>query len=132
MKQYVNVALVSGEKVLMQLRDNIPHLYEANKWHLPGGGVEGEESLANAMIREFKEETGYTLKNPQLVNTLIMPYEKGDYALHVFTELYDGKQKIECYEGQQMKFLSLRELRTLAVGRKNIEIIEELFAAYSK
>lgn len=34
----------------------------AHKWELPGGGIKIDESLENAVIREFKEETGIDVK----------------------------------------------------------------------
>lgn len=31
------------------------------KWHFPGGGIEQTETIADGVVREIREETGYTL-----------------------------------------------------------------------
>lgn len=110
----------------MQLRDNDPGIYEPNKWNLPGGKCEEGESFSEAIKREFKEETGYILNSPKLVQTLHLPYEKGDYDWHIFSEEFDGRQTINCFEGQDMKFLSIEELAKKEVARKNLDVIKSV------
>ena len=129
MNNYVAIALLDKNKVLMQLRDNKSNIYEPNKWNLPGGKCKIGESLDQAIRREFKEETGYVLKNPKKINTLFMSYEKGDYNWHIFTEEFDDKQEIRCYEGQKMEFLTLEELRKMDLARKNLEVLEFVFSS---
>lgn len=35
--------------------------YGARLWELPGGGIEVNESMRKGLVREFYEETGYTI-----------------------------------------------------------------------
>lgn len=51
--------------VVMQIRD--PKRYSWSGAALPGGHIEPHEGLVESVIREVKEETGLTIKNPQLV-----------------------------------------------------------------
>lgn len=127
MTNYIAVALLNGNKVLMQLRDNNPGIYEPNKWSLPGGKCEPGEKPEDAAKREFKEETGYELSAPKVVQSYIMPYEKGDYNWYILVEEYDGNQKVNCYEGQKMEFMTLDEFRSVSVARKNLGVLEEIF-----
>src|SRR5512134_1602301 len=57
----VIVAVIDDGKVLLTKREDF------EVWCLPGGGVEEGESLAEAGIRETKEETGLDVELTQLV-----------------------------------------------------------------
>lgn len=57
----VNVAVIHEGKILLTQREDF------ETWILPGGGVEDGESLAQAAIRETKEETGLDVELTGLV-----------------------------------------------------------------
>ncbi len=57
----VNVAVIHQGQVLLTKREDF------EVWCLPGGGVDEGESLAEAAIRETKEETGLEVELTQLV-----------------------------------------------------------------
>ena len=56
----------AGGRLLMQLRDDRPGLVHAGMWGPFGGGVEPGETLAQAAVREFAEETGLALDTAAL------------------------------------------------------------------
>ena len=51
------IILVQDRKVIL-----VSHWYAPWAWTLPGGGVERNETLEAAAIREAKEETGFEIK----------------------------------------------------------------------
>jgi len=57
----VNVAVLQDNKILLTQRNDF------ETWILPGGGVELGESIAQAAIRETKEETGLDVELIRLV-----------------------------------------------------------------
>jgi 8-oxo-dGTP diphosphatase len=48
-------------RLLLQLRDNVPHIRDPGKLGLFGGGREGNESFLDCIVREVHEEIGYYL-----------------------------------------------------------------------
>jgi 8-oxo-dGTP diphosphatase len=63
----VNVAIVTGAQVLLTMRADFP------VWCLPGGAVEAGETLAQAAIREAREETALEVRLTGLVGTYSRP-----------------------------------------------------------
>lgn len=78
----VIVAVIDDGKVLLTKREDF------EVWCLPGGGVEDGESLAEAGIREIKEETGLDVELTRLVGV----YSRMGGGMHdVHAVLYEAK-----------------------------------------
>ena len=52
-------AIVERDGALLLVR-RAPHLSEGGKWGLPGGFLDRDESLTEGVLRELREETGWT------------------------------------------------------------------------
>ena len=75
----VNVAVIEDGRVLLTQRADF------EVWCLPGGQVESGESLAQAAVREVREETGLHLQLLQLVGIYSRPLGMGQgYHIVVF------------------------------------------------
>jgi len=60
----VGAVAVDGDRLLLVRRGQQP---AAGRWSLPGGRVEGGETLAQALVREVAEETGVRVTCGELV-----------------------------------------------------------------
>ena len=69
----VNIAILQSDQVLLTKRADV------EVWTLPGGGVETGESVAEAAIREAREETGLQVQLIRLVGIYYTPrWASGD------------------------------------------------------
>lgn len=55
------------DKILFVRRNRAWHKEAHGKWEFPGGKIDFGETLEEAVIREIKEESGYTAKIVQLL-----------------------------------------------------------------
>lgn len=58
--------------------------YISHKWEFPGGKVEKEESLENAIVRELQKELDIRVTDPQLFMTIDHSYPDFDITMHCF------------------------------------------------
>ena len=102
-KRYSGVILKHKDEVLLCKRS--PEESLPNQWSIPSGHIEGKESPMEAANREFKEETGLTVKPDDLIEvprSYIAPIQVKDevkkYSLTVYiARKYSGKLR-ECGE----------------------------------
>ncbi len=59
------ILLKNGQKLLLIQRDHDPFM---DKWALPGGFIDFDESTTEAVIREVKEETNLDIKDVYFIN----------------------------------------------------------------
>ncbi|HEY7046117.1 MAG TPA: NUDIX domain-containing protein [Jatrophihabitantaceae bacterium] len=61
------VATDQGRLLVVRLAESSP-IFEPGLWHLPGGGIDPGEQPAEALAREFAEETGLTVQTAELMD----------------------------------------------------------------
>ena len=82
--------LVRDGQVLMMLRRKQPNL---GQWTAPGGKLEWDEAPHETCVREMREETGLTVRRPQLraVITEVSPVETYQWMMFVYVaEEFEG------------------------------------------
>ena len=86
-------------KILLSREEN------ADLWLIPGGGLEGEETIEACCAREILEETGYIVR-PE-VQFLILREYYGEYCYvsHYFTCAVTGKGAVHLTEEERRRGL---------------------------
>ena len=105
----------SGE-LFLALRDNKPMIPFPDCWDLIGGHVEEGETPEQALIREYGEELGLTLKEYRFFREYVC--RKGDDAYENIKYIFCGKinipiEEITLYEGQYAKYFKREEIQNL-------------------
>lgn len=94
-----------GDEILLQNRIK----QDWRGYALPGGHVEPEESIVDAVIREMKEETGLTVIAPELCGVKQFPIEGGRYLVFLFkADRFEGM--LQSSDEGQMEWIRRDEL----------------------
>ncbi|MDF2608139.1 MAG: mutT [Bacillales bacterium] len=99
MQIIVNCLLTDNNKALLLQKPR------RNWWVAPGGKTETGENIKEAVIREYKEETGVIILNPELrsvATSIVMEDNKIVKELLIFTfhaTKYEGENWERCKEG---------------------------------
>lgn len=113
-----------GEEYLLQ--DRIKPDWKG--FTLPGGHIEPGESVVDAVIREMKEETGLTIRQPRLCGVKQFPrdgsnYANGRYLVFLFTaDEFSGEVRSSA-EGQ-MHWIHKNDLDQLNLVADFKELLE--------
>lgn len=88
----MNAIILQEDKILLGKRSR--KLSEGGKWSLPGGFMDRDETLEQAIKREVKEETGWDIKNIQLLRYVDNPNRRNEDNQNVaFVYLVEGVAK---------------------------------------
>lgn len=115
--------LRSDGKILLQQR------VKEGDWSglvtLPGGHVERDESIIDAVIREIREECGLTVINPELRGIKQFPLEEGRYLVFLFyADKFEGD--LEGSDEGPVMWVSEAELKNYKMAPD----YEELFRVF--
>ena len=104
----------------------IKHTY-IDGWHLPGGGVEKNESAYQAALKEIREEAGIIAKIEDLklisIHTNFENF-KGDHVILFEVNKFEETQKFNANEIKEMGFFTIDNLPD-GTTRATIERLNE-------
>ena len=123
MQRVTNCVLIRDKQVLMLKKPR------RGWWVAPGGKMEPGESVRDSCIREYREETGIYLKNPQLKGIFTFIMKENDQVLSewmmftFFATDSDGMQVDESDEGK-LEWQHLDQLKNLPMAAGDYHIID--------
>ena len=126
----VAVGVVYNQQGLVLVGQRIVKDMYFQKWEFPGGKLEAGETVEQALIREFQEETGICILSSRPIMLVEHDYPDRHVRLHVHT-ITDFDGSVESKEGQALKWVSLQELSKLDFLQGNQVILERLQAPES-
>lgn len=119
-------------RVLLQLRDDIPGIAYPGWWSLFGGGVEGDESLRMAAVRELAEETGLLAEPGSLVpfGRTLSRWGESRLRLYVYRWAWDGTPAtVRLGEGAGFALLNAGQLDALPIIPEFLPMLRAHLAA---
>lgn len=109
------------------------HKTDNNKWALPGGGHDPGESIAETVVREVSEETGYLVEVDQLTGIYtnprhVMAYDDGEvrqqFSIAFLAHTVGGSARTS-RESDSVEWLSREELGQRDVHPSMLQRIDD-------
>ncbi|MGP7819399.1 NUDIX hydrolase [Niallia sp. 01092] len=123
MQRVTNCLLLKGNKVLLLQKPR------RGWWVAPGGKMEPGESVRDSCIREFREETGIYLRNPNIKGIFTFIIKDGDKIISewmMFTFFSTDSDGIHVDESEEGKIVwhDLNEIRNLPMAEGDYHILD--------
>jgi len=100
-------------------------VHQGGKWEFPGGKVENDETVAQALARELNEEIGIDVLACQPLIEITHDYGDKKVLLEVFlVDNFVGEPNAQ--EGQVEGWFTLSQLSELDFPAANVAIVEKL------
>jgi 8-oxo-dGTP diphosphatase len=112
--------------VLLQQRDDNPAIRYPGHWSLFGGTIENDESPADAVAREVKEEIDFDMRNFGLFREFVQN-NKQEFAFA--GELAATLDELTLSEGQGMNLFYPSQLKELQIRPDDKDTLEQYFGA---
>lgn len=109
-------------KVLLVQRAQNPG---KGNWAIPGGFVDQQERLSDAIIREVREETGLETEPISLIAVRDRPGNKHDLYLIFLLRYLKGELHPQPEEVSDIGFFTLEECRSLPISHLSLSLIED-------
>ena len=122
---HVAVAIIKNaeKQVLLALRQ--AHQHQGGLWEFPGGKVEQDESVFDALVREIKEELAVTILAAKPLTTLSHEYSDKSVLLDVWcVDAFSGTPHGR--EGQSLRWCDITDLIDDEFPAANVGIIKAL------
>ncbi len=120
-----------SNQILLLLRQD--YRQQGNTWGIPSGKVECRESPIGAVVREIKEETGFTIypKGIAYISCVYVRFPDYDFIYHIFHTKLDEmcKVRINPEEHKDFRWVSPNEALAMNLIQDLDACIEMVYGA---
>ena len=130
MKKHIEVVaaiLTFQGRYLSVQRGPAKFKYISQKWEFPGGKVEKDELLKDALVRELQEELGIRITDPQLFITVEHSYPDFDITMHCFISEIE-QPEIMLTEHTDKRWLAKNNLMDVDWAEADIPVVRKLMS----
>jgi 8-oxo-dGTP diphosphatase len=113
----------AGEILLAKRHD---HLHQGGKWEFPGGKVESDETVTQALIRELKEEVSLLVSTSSPFMTISHDYPDKQVLLDIHL-VQDFSGLAQGAEGQLIAWVSQAQLKDYEFPEANLPILDKIY-----
>ena len=125
--EVVAAIVVDDGKILCAQRGKNKLNYISEKFEFPGGKLESDETLEQALTREMREELDMLISVDRLLLTVEHTYPDFKIIMHSFI-CYTQSRVLLLNEHLQVLWLGVNELDSLDWAAADLPIIEQLKA----
>ena len=125
--EVVVAIVVNDGKILCTQRGKNKLDYLSEKFEFPGGKLESDETLAQALACEIKEELNMSISVDRLLLTVEHVYPDFKIIMHSFI-CYTQSRASLLHEHLQVLWLGVNELDSLDWAAADIPIVDQLKA----
>ena len=120
--------ILRDQQILLALRDGKQH--QGGKWEFPGGKVEPDETVQQALVRELQEEVAIEVSASEAFMQLQYAYPEKTVLLDIYlVTAFTGEPHGR--EGQPLRWVPVAELHQLTFAEASQPIVERLQQHFS-
>ena len=124
----VGIIVNSQQQILLAKRHG--HLHQGGKWEFPGGKVEADETVTQALIRELKEEVNLSVVSSSAFMSISHDYPDKQVLLDIHL-VQDFSGEAIGVEGQQIVWVNQAQLKDYEFPEANLPILEKIYQELS-
>jgi 8-oxo-dGTP diphosphatase len=125
--EVVAAVIYFGSSILCVQRPKNKYTYISEKYEFPGGKLEVNETMQEALKRELLEELNITAEIKDLFLTVVHPYPDFELTMHSFV-CEVKTQELMLNEHINFKWLTLAEMPQLDWAAADIPIVNKLIS----
>ena len=120
--------IIKAQSVLISKR--LDHLHQGGLWEFPGGKVEPDEPVQDALARELKEELDIEVEQSEPFKVIRFDYPDKKVELDFWLVTKFAGTERGC-EGQQIAWVDFDELMAYEFPEANRQVLEEFLKQHA-